>query len=89
MLADVPKLLRGMVERGMRKGYPVDLQRQTLLVYEESEAWRGRAERIDDKMAYVIACDRDGRVRATAAGGFAEAELKRMLEVIEPRPGGP
>jgi hypothetical protein len=65
------------------------LQRQTLLVYDESDVWRERAEGIDDKMAYVIGCDREGRVRATAAGGFVEADLKRMLEVIEPRPGSP
>ncbi len=87
ILADVPKILRGMVERGMRNGYPVDLQRQTVLVYSESDAWRERAEGIDDKMTYVIGCDRDGRVRATAAGGFVETE--RMLEIIEPRPGSP
>ena len=43
----------------------------------------------DDKIAYVIGCDRDGRVRATAAGGIVEADLRRMLEVIEPRPGSP
>ena len=89
MLADVPRLMRGMVERAMRNGYPAELLPQVLLVYSLSDAWRQRAEGIDDKMAYVIGCDRDGRVRATATGGFVEAELKRMLEVIEPRPGSP
>ncbi|HEU5179311.1 MAG TPA: hypothetical protein VFW45_00845 [Candidatus Polarisedimenticolia bacterium] len=84
MLAEVPRFFRGMVERSMRNGYPLDLQRQTLLVYSESDAWREHARGIDDKMSYVIACDRDGRVRGTAAGAFAEAEMKRLLEVIEP-----
>jgi len=83
MLADVPRLFRGMVERGMRSGYPVELQRQTLLVYTESDAWRERAGGIDDKMSYVLACDPDGRVRGSASGAFVKTELKRMIEAID------
>lgn len=86
MLEGVPQAFRGMVERGMRSGLPVDLQRQTLLVYEENEAWRGRVGAADEKTAYVIGCDREGRVRGTAAGQFVEMELKKILEAIEPIP---
>ena len=86
MLEEVPRLFRGSVERGMRSGLPEGLQRRTLLVYTENEAWRKRVGADDQDTAYVIGCDKDGRVRATAAGKFAEAELKTILEAIDPMP---
>ncbi|PYT09754.1 MAG: hypothetical protein DMF49_01250 [Acidobacteria bacterium] len=86
MLEGVPRLFRGMVERRMRSSYPVNLQRQTLLVYSENDAWRQRVGAADEKTAYVIGCDREGRVRGTAVGQFLELELKKLLEAIEPMP---
>jgi len=86
MLEGVPRPFRGMVERGMRSGIPVELQRHALLVYRENDAWRERLGVDDDKTAYVIGCDREGRVRGTATGQFVEMELKKILEAIEPMP---
>lgn len=86
MLEGVPRPFRGMVERAMRRDLPVDLQRHTLLVYAENEAWRERVGADDENTADVIGCDREGRVRGTAAGQFVELELKRILEAIEQRP---
>src|SRR5262245_57617061 len=67
MVEEVPRFFRGMMERGMRSGLPVDLQRQTLLVYSDNDAWRGRVGAVDDKTAYVIGCDKEGIVRVTAS----------------------
>jgi len=86
MLEDVPKFFRGMMERGMRNGLPVDLQRQTLLVYSENDAWRRRVGAADDKTAYVIGCDKEGRVRVTTTGEFGESELEKALGKIEDVP---
>jgi len=83
MVEGVPRTFRGMMERGMRSGLPVELQRRTLLVYSDNDAWRGRVGMADDKTAYVIGCDKEGRVRATATGNFIEAELERVLASIE------
>ena len=83
MLEGVPRVLRSMVERGMRNGLPVELQRQTLLVYTENDAWSERVGATDDKTAYVIGCDREGHVRGTATGQFVELELKKILEAID------
>ncbi|HYV84338.1 MAG TPA: hypothetical protein VFB49_00345 [Patescibacteria group bacterium] len=82
MLEDVPRFFRGSMEHGMRSGFPDDLQRHTLLAYTENAAWRARVGVADEKTAYVVGCDREGLVRATAAGGFAEAEMKKILEAI-------
>ena len=64
----------------MRNGLPVESQRHTLPVYRENAAWRERLGAADDESAYVIVCDGEGRVRATAAGRFMEAELKELLK---------
>ena len=82
MLEEVPRLFRGQVERGMRSGLPVELQRQTLLVYTENDAWRERVGADDDKTPYVIGIDAGGRVRGAATGQFVETELRKMLEAI-------
>jgi len=86
MLEGVPRLFRSSVERGMRSGLPVDLQRQTLLVYEGNEVWRERLGVADKNTSYVIGCDKAGRVQGTAAGQFVEMELKKILEAITPIP---
>jgi len=86
MVEDVPQLFRGSMERGMRNGLPAEFQTQTFLAYTENEAWRERLGATDKRNTYVIACDGEGRVRATATGQFMEAELKRLLEAIESMP---
>lgn len=86
MLESVPRLFRGSMERGMRGGFSVDVQRRTLLVYSGNEAWRGRLGAEDEKTGYIVGFDREGRVRGMAAGQFADTELKRILEAIDPVP---
>ena len=89
MLEEVPKFLRGMTERGMKSGYPEDLQRNTLLVYDDNEAWLERLGVTDKKSAYLIGCDAAGLVRGTASGEYRSAELKRILEAIRQKPQKP
>ena len=90
MLEAVPRSFRGVMERGMRSGFPAELQRNTLLVYAENDAWRARVGADDDKTPYVIGIDTEGRVRATATGQFVEMELRKIREAIEPTsPGRP
>lgn len=84
MLEEVPRLFRGQMERAMRKGFPVELQRRTLLVYAENDAWRERVGTDDDKSPYVISMDAEGRVRGAARGQYVETELRTMLEAIGP-----
>jgi len=84
MLEEVPRLFRGMMERGMKKGYPIDRQRRTLLVYSDNDAWRGRLGARDPASAYVVGCDGTGRVRLMATGAFLEAELQSILGAIAP-----
>ena len=84
MLEDVPQLFRGMMEHGMRKGYPPDRQRRTILVYSDNESWRGRLGVRDTASAYVLGCDGTGRVRLMATGPYVEPELRAILDAIAP-----
>lgn len=86
MLEDVPRMLRGMMEHGMKSGLPADLRKRTLLVYEHDAAWRERLGVTSDKTAYVVGCDAEGIVRALAKGPYAEPELKKLLEAIAAPP---
>lgn len=81
MVADVPWLLRGLVEMGMRSGLPSDLQHNVLLIYADNDAWRQRLSATDANSAYVVACDRDGRITGTTKGPLVQAELKRLLQL--------
>lgn len=84
MLEEVPRLFRGMMEKGMKKGYPPDRQKRTLLVYTGNEAWRGRLGVGDPNSAYVLGCDGTGRVRLMATGAYVESELRVILDAIAP-----
>ncbi|HET8948555.1 MAG TPA: hypothetical protein VFQ07_16360, partial [Candidatus Polarisedimenticolia bacterium] len=82
MLEEVPRLFRGMMEKGMKKGYPADRQKRTLLVYSDNQAWRGRLGVRDKDSAYVLGCDGTGRVRLMATGAYVESELRAILDAI-------
>ncbi len=82
MLEEVPRFFRGMMEKGMKKGYPADRQKRTLLVYADNEAWRGRLGVRDKDSAYVLGCDGTGRVRLMATGAYVEPELHAILDAI-------
>ena len=82
MVEDVPRMLRGMMEHGMKSGLPPELRKRTLLVYEHYDSWRERLGATDDKTAYVVACDAEGIVRGRASGPYAESEMKKLLEAI-------
>ena len=83
MLEEVPWLLKGLVERGMRSGLPADLQKSVLLIYSDNAAWRKRLAVTNDDSAYIVVCDKDGRVRGTAQGPHAPRELERLLGLIQ------
>lgn len=82
MLESVPRLFRGFVERGMRNGYPRALWDSTILVYSQNELWKGRVGYRERDGAYVIALDRDGRVRAIRPGAFNQDAFEQLVGVF-------
>jgi hypothetical protein len=84
MLESVPRPFRSMMERGMRSGFPPELQRDTLLIYNNNDTWHELLGVTDDATAYVVAIDSEGIVRATSTGGFTAAKIGKVFEAIEP-----
>jgi hypothetical protein len=82
MVADIPWLLRGLVEMSMRSGLPAELQQNVLLVYSDNDAWQQRVSATDLNSAYIVACDKDGHVKGTSKGALVQADLKKLLEQL-------
>jgi hypothetical protein len=80
MLEEVPHPFRGMMEHGMRSGLPVEQQKRALLVYSDNDRWRERLDADDDKSAYLVGLNAEGRVQGLARGSFSDAGWKQVLE---------
>ena len=89
MVEEVPRMLRGMMEHGMKSGLPSGLRQRTLMVYEHNEAWRERLGVKDDRTAHVVGCDTAGIVRGLTSGAYSEQELKKLLDAMASPPAAP
>ncbi len=84
MIGGLGTFVRWFIDRGMRKGTPVELHDHVITVYGNTSDWKQRlsysSAHEDD--AYVVALDREGVVRWLHRGGFdisRSAELKALL----------
>jgi hypothetical protein len=90
MLGGAATLGRWFIDRGMRKGTPVELHDQVITVYGGTGDWKKRlAYPSSDKTrddAYLIVLDREGVVRWLHHGAFDKsrsAELKDVLTTLD------
>jgi len=79
MVQGIPRLLRGFVEKGMRKESPAELLASTLLVYRDNDLWKRRLGVRDPDTAHVVLLSSDGRVAALLEGPFSEERLEEAL----------
>ena len=84
MIGGMAKIGRWFIDRGMRKGTPVELHDHVITVYEGTGDWKKRLSYSDDHKddAYLIVFDRAGVVRWLHHGGFDtswSAELQPLL----------
>jgi hypothetical protein len=84
MIGGLGKLGRWFIDRGMRKGTPVELHDHVITVYGGTGDWKQRLsyspEHEDD--AYLVVLDREGIVRWLRHGGFDTSwsdELNALL----------
>lgn len=83
VLEDVPRLVRGMVARGIKSGIPAGQQDRFLLVYQhEQELKRAvRFKRPDD--AYLVLLDGTGNILWRFAGAPADAALAELTALVQ------
>jgi hypothetical protein len=84
MIGAAARLGRWFIDRGMRRGTPRDLHEHVITVYTGTGPWKRRLGVDDDKLAYLVLLDREGRVRWLHAGAFDEGRLGELGHAIEP-----
>lgn len=73
-IAGAPRLIRGMIESGMRKSVPAAEHDSFVVLTQDEKPWRSYFEVGDDKAPYVMAIDAAGKVLWRGHGPVTEAE---------------
>jgi hypothetical protein len=91
VLEGVPKLIRGMVVKGIKSGVPETEQPHFLPTFSDETEWRKVARYANADDAYVLVVDGEGRVRWQTSGKVSDAgvgALKEQVEMLRKKPAG-
>lgn len=83
VMESVPKLFRGVATSGIRSSMPLSMQDRTIVLYQDEKLWRQRLAASDNKRAYVVLLESDGRLRWSNSGTYSDSEYARMKNEIE------
>ena len=83
VLEGVPKLIRGMVVKGIRSGVPGAEEPHFLPMFSGEAEWRKVAHYANPDDAYVLVVDGDGRVRWQTSGKVTDAGFAALKEQVE------
>jgi hypothetical protein len=75
----VPRLLRGTIDQGMRRGIPAEDWAAVVTVYDDAAALAEFTGNDDGLTGRVLLLDGDGRVRFFHDRGYSVGTLKRLL----------
>ena len=78
VLASVPRLVRGLVLRAMKKGTDAQEQRSFLPIFEKEKEWKGAAGYAEPDDAYVLVVSRSGEVEWKTHGVPSEERFARL-----------
>lgn len=81
-LENVPRLFRGWVASGIKKGIPKDRLAFAVKMESEEKDWQERLGVTDKDHAYLILLDPNGKVLELHHGPFAQTESTRLAESI-------
>lgn len=79
VLEDAPRLMRGMIKRGMRSGVPKTEQDRFAVLEHDEDAWKKLADFSDPDAAYLLLTDSQSMVRWR---GHAKAPEPETLNLI-------
>lgn len=82
VLDGAPRILRGMILRGMRSDMPKELQAQALVLYSDGDAWKKRLHFTSDKHAYVVVVEAGGKVKWMHHGVFEERKYEELKTAV-------
>lgn len=79
-LVGAPRLVRGLIRRGIRSGIPEEDRSMFYIVEEDDAFWRALAAVDDDAQAYVLRVSPEGVVCARHVGPATEESVVRILD---------
>ena len=80
MLEKAPRLVRGLIRRGMRRDMPPTLQARMILLYKVEAAWRKTIGVVNDAHPCLAALDAEGRIVWVHQGRFDEAAYQKLRQ---------
>ena len=88
VLAGAPRLVRGLIRRGIRSGVPREQHGLYYIVNEDDEFWLALAAVDDEDQVHVLRVDPAGRTCRRHVGPVTDEALAGMLEAACPAAGG-
>jgi hypothetical protein len=82
VLAAVPRLLRGFVVAGVKKGVPPSLHDTTVKLFNDAESWKARLGVRSSVDPHLVIIDREANVRWLHAGPCDDAGVQRLVEQL-------
>jgi hypothetical protein len=83
VLEGVPKLIRGMVVKGIKSGVPGAEQSHFLPTFSDEAEWQKVARYANADDAYVLVVDGEGRVRWQTSGKATDAGFAALKQQVE------
>ncbi len=77
-LEKAPRLVRGLIRRGMRGDMSAALQAKMLLIYQGEAEWRTRFGVTNENLPCLVMLDAEGRITWIHQGKFDEGQYKKL-----------
>lgn len=82
MIEAAPKLVRGMIISGSKKGMSSQAQDRCIAMEQDEDAWKKRIGFTDDNKAYVFLLSLDGHILWKSSGAFTDTEYANLKNEI-------
>lgn len=81
-LGGAPRLLRGLIASGIRRGTPPSERDQMMVLDRDDALWKRRLAVSETSYAYVVLLAPNGRLRWKSDGPFDEARFTRLRDEL-------
>ena len=78
-LEAAPRLVRGMIRRGMRSAMPDNMRGRAIILTANEKAWKQALGVADERLPVVVKLDAGGAMRERFAGAFDARVLERLV----------
>jgi hypothetical protein len=83
MIKNAPKLFRGAIEKGMRKGIDVKLHNNVANYYGKIDTYKMELLMPNESSCYVFVLDKDGKIKTSVEGAPTAENLKKIEAAIK------